>query len=92
MLAAPNKCQIKAKVLALEPSPRFPDKLCFDLQILEAMPIEGPIFRRAGDTCKGFTLEPFLGLTPGRTIAAQAEYIGDAIQGQLRLEQIVFVD
>ncbi len=44
VMAAPNRCSIKAKVLEFKRSPQYKDKWHLSLEILESTAIEGPNF------------------------------------------------
>jgi hypothetical protein len=92
VMAAPNRCEIKAKVLRVEQSPKFPDKWHFEMEILETRDLRGPNFARVGQTAKGFTFESTSGISPGNVITAEAEFLGDERGGQFQLTQINVID
>lgn len=92
IMAAPNQCEIKAKLLILKQSPNFSDKWLADIEILESKEVRGPNFARVGKQFKAFTFESTSNLAPGCTISAQAEYLGDAQGGQFQLMGIEVLD
>jgi hypothetical protein len=91
VMAAPNQCEIQAKVLRSERSARFPDKMLLDLQILKSRPIVGPNFAHVGHKVKAFTLDSISSPLEGLTIKARAEFLGDEHGGVFRLTQIEIV-
>ncbi len=88
VMAAPNRCEIKARVLRLEQSDQFPDKWYLELEFVESKDLSGPNFARVGQRAKGFTLELPSNISQGSIIAAQAEFLGDERGGQFQLTQI----
>jgi hypothetical protein len=90
--AAPNRSAIEAKVVRIEQSPEFSDRWHLELEFLSSENISGPNFARVGQTARAFTFEPTSGISPGRTIAAEAEFLGDERGGQFRLTQLHLVD
>jgi hypothetical protein len=86
--AAPNRCDIKAKVLGVEQSPKFPDKWHLELEILETKAISGPNFARVGQANRAFTLESTASVSPGSVITAEGEFLGDERGGQFQLTHI----
>lgn len=92
VMAAPNRSEIKAKVLQIEQSSQFADKWYFELEILETNHISGPNFVRLGQKIKAFTVGEIPKLSPQSTLTAQAEFIGDQHGGQLQLTQINVTD
>ncbi len=88
IMAAPNQCAIKARVLNLERSPQFSDKWLLDIEILESKQIMGPNFARVGQSVKGFTFESISNIVPGSILQAKAEYIGDVRKGQFQLTDL----
>lgn len=86
--AAPNRCEIQAKVLRGQRSAKFPDKYFLDLQILRSRSIAGPNFAQVGSQVKAFTLDPVSGPLEGLTIRARAEFLGDERGGVFRLTRI----
>lgn len=88
VIAAPNRCSIRAKVLDLRQSSKYSDKWHFSLIILASSPIEGPNFARIGNQVAAFTFEAFPKIFQGDAIEAEAEYIGGAKVGQFQLFSI----
>lgn len=91
-MAAPNQCEILARVLHIEPSPTFPDKSYLELEILESKNVAGPNFARAGDRVTAFTFQIDAGISEGKVISALAEYLGDVRGGQFQLTRLVEPD
>lgn len=92
VMAAPNQSEIRAKVLAIEQSPDFKDKLLMELKILDSKSLSGPNFAHIGENVKGFTFELKPKLLEGRIIAAQAEFLGDERGGKFQLTQIKLLE
>jgi hypothetical protein len=90
--AAPNRSEIKARVLRVEQSSTFPDKWYVDLEILESKSLSGPNFARVGEKAKGFTFGSTFDVSPGSVITAEAEFVGDARGGQFQLSRINVVE
>jgi hypothetical protein len=88
IMAAPNQSEIKARVLAIEQSPDFKDKLLLELEILDSKSLSGPNFAHIGEKVKGFTFELKPKLQEGRIITARAEFLGDERGGKFQLTQI----
>jgi len=86
--AAPNRSEIRARIVEVEPSPAFADKWHLVVEILDAQSLEGPQLARTGERAKAFVIGASTGLTPGTVIRADAEYVGDARGGQLRLTDV----
>ena len=91
-MAAPNQCEIKAKVTKVERSLKFADKWNLDLEILESKDVSGPNFARAGESAKGFTFESISDLSPNSVLTARAEFLGDQGGGQFQLSRIMILD
>jgi hypothetical protein len=92
VMAAPNRSEIKAKVLQKEQSQAFRDKWYLELQILESKDLHGPNFARAGERVKGFTFGDREDIPQGSIITAQAEFLGDARGGQFQLSDVAIVE
>lgn len=90
--AAPNRCEIEARVLHITQSPDFADKWLLGIEIRASSPIEGPNFARVGETVGAFTFDPPGGLGADTVISAQAEFLGDARGGQFQLTEIRLVE
>lgn len=88
VMAAPNRCEIKARVLQVRQSARFPDKWHFELEFLESRQVSGPNFARVGEQAQGFSFGSFAGLSPGAIITAEAEFLGDERGGQFQLYEV----
>ena len=90
VMAAPNQCELRARVVSIKISTQFPDKQELDFQLLDARPLEGPDFasRRIGQTVKGFTFEHSMELSEGTVVRAKAAYLGDARAGQFQLTDL----
>lgn len=86
--AAPNRCQLTARVLSVQPSPNFPDKLMLRLRILDAEPIEGPLFARPETEAEAFYIGELAGLAPGRRVWAEAEFVGDPHHRMYQLHEV----
>jgi hypothetical protein len=90
--AAPNRSEIKARVLRVEQSSTFPDKWYVGLEILESKGLSGPNFAHVGDKAEGFNFGNAFDLSSGDVITAEAEYVGDASGGQFQLSQVNVVE
>lgn len=88
IMAAPNQCEIKAKVQRIEQSTQFPDKWYLELEILESKNISGGTFAQVGDKIKAFTISSNLNFSVNNIITAQAEFLGDARGGLFRLSNV----
>ena len=88
VMAAPNRSQIKAKVLSLEQSSEYPDKWIFDLEIIESKSLSGPNFAHVGEKAEGFAFDPLPALSSGDVIDGEAEFLGDERGGKFRLSEI----
>ncbi|OEY66743.1 hypothetical protein [Marinobacter sp. X15-166B] len=88
--AAPNRCEIKLRVVSVTCSERFPDKQELVFELLAARPIEGPDFatQRIGQSVNGFTFDTSVTLTAGVLANAEAEYLGGARQGSFQLSNL----
>lgn len=85
VLAAPNRSSITARVLAVEPVEGQP-KWYLGVEVLEAQPIEGGLFVRAGDSVWVFQVgEEPPPLQVGDVFRAEVEYIGGPGGGELQL-------
>jgi hypothetical protein len=85
MMAAPNRSRITARVdERTEPDPGVP-KWSFTVDVTEAMPIEGGLFVRPGDTARLFAVGEDPGLQPGDEFTAEVEYLGGPFGGELQL-------
>ncbi|HRW82859.1 MAG TPA: hypothetical protein P5049_05330 [Methanothrix sp.] len=87
-MAAPNRSQIKAKVLSLERSSDHPDKWIIDLEIIESKSLSGPDFAHVGERAEGFAFDPMPSLSSGDVVTGQAEFLGDERGGKFRLSEI----
>ncbi|MGB7924388.1 MAG: hypothetical protein WCF57_14180 [Pyrinomonadaceae bacterium] len=92
VMAAPNRSRIKAKVLNVEQSAKYPDKWHLELEILEASGMGGPNFARVGQKAEGFSFGPSWDAPPPAIIEADAEYIGGAQGGQFQLSNVRTVE
>lgn len=93
VMAAPNKVKIKATVLNLRQDSQFQDKWHLEMEILSSESVMGPNFARTGERVNGFAFESTPGfspqnIAPGKTIAAEAEYVGGPTNGIFRLNRI----
>ncbi len=88
MLAAPNRCRIKARVNSLQRPAHFPDKVELEIEILETREVSGPNFARAGQTAQAFTFDPPATVTEGAIIECTAEFLGDPRGGRFQLTDI----
>lgn len=88
VMAAPNRSRIKAKVLRVEQSAKYPDKWHLKLEILESKDVSGPNFARVGQKAEGFTFGSAWEAPPPAIIEADAEYIGGAQGGQFQLSDV----
>jgi hypothetical protein len=85
MMAAPNRSRITARVdERSDPEPGVP-KWSFTVDVTEAMPIEGGLFVRPGDTARLFAVGEDPGLQPGDEFTAEVEYLGGPFGGELQL-------
>lgn len=85
--AAPNRCEIKLRIVSVTHSDRFPDKQELVFEVLAVQPIEGPDFatQRIGQSVNGFTFDTPVTLAEGALVTAEAEYVGGARQGSYQL-------
>lgn len=90
--AAPNRSEIKARVIGVERDSNFPEKRYVDLEILDSKSLDGPNFARAGEKVKGFAFGDALDASPGSVISAEAEFLGDERGGQFQLSGIEVVE
>ena len=93
-LAAPNRCELKAKLLVRKQDSRFSDKWNMELEILDIKNISGPNFAHVGDMVKGFAFDStpnFVAqrLDSGSIIMAEAEFLGDERGGIFQLHRII---
>jgi hypothetical protein len=90
IMAAPNQCELRARIVSVKASGQFPDKQELQFLLLDAWPIEGPDFasQRVGQIGKGFTFDHSVELSEGTVVRAKAEYIGDARAGQFQLTEL----
>jgi hypothetical protein len=91
--AAPNKVKIKAMVLSIKQDSQFSDKWHLGIEILDSESIAGPNFARKGEKTMAFAFDSTPGfssreVSPGSTISAEAEYVGDATHGAFRLDLV----
>jgi hypothetical protein len=87
-MAAPNRSEITARVLEIEPSPQFADKWYLQIEILEARAIAGGAFARAREQARAFTFGQECPVRRDDVITASAEYLGDERGGQFQLSEI----
>lgn len=90
IMAPPNRCSIKGKLVSIEPSPQFPNKQELSVTLLESQALEGPDMAHAkiGTTVKGFTFDSLISLHQEDVFLAEAEYIGDAQRGLFQLSHL----
>ena len=88
VMAAPNRSRIKAKVLSVEQSAKYPDKWHLEFEVLESSDVSGPNFARVGQKAEGFSFSPAWDAPPQTIIEADAEYIGGAQGGQFQLTDV----
>ncbi len=91
--AAPNRCEIKARILNMRQDSKYSDKWNLELKVLETKNLIGPNFARVGDEVKGFAFESTSkffpqSLSTGSIITVQAEFVGDERGGKFRIQQI----
>ncbi len=90
VMAAPNRCEIKLRIVSVTHPDQFPDKQELVFELLAAQPIEGPDFatQRIGQSVKGFTFDTPVTLAEGVLVTAEAEYLGGARQGSFQLSKL----
>lgn len=90
-MAAPNRCEIKVRIVSVTCPDRFPDKQELVFEMLSAQPIDGPDFatQRVGQSVKGFTFDTSVPLVDGALVNAEAEYLGGARQGSFQLFKLM---
>lgn len=90
VLAAPNRCELKLRIVSVNCPDRFPDKQELVFEVLAAQPIEGPDFatQRVGQSVTGFTFDTSVTLVYGVLVSAEAEYLGGARQGSFQLSKL----
>lgn len=86
--AAPNRCEIKAKILSKQQDGQFPDKYLYEIEITATKDKEGPNFARVGQVANAFSFEASDQVSVGSSISAEAEYVGGPNQGPFLLTQI----
>ena len=88
VMAAPNRCNITAKIIQIQPSAKHPDKWELEIEILTSESLEGPNFATVGQKSRAFTFETSVALKVGNVVTAQAEFIGSRGQGVFQLTQL----
>ena len=88
MMIAPNLSKIRARVLRVEQSPKYPDKWELEFEIMESESLSGPNFARAGERVKGFTFRETWDWAEPVMIEAAAEYLGGPAGGQFQLTEL----
>lgn len=94
VMAAPNRCEVKARIVAVTQSKQFPKKRELELELLESQPKEGPDFasQRIGQKVEGFTFDTAVELSKGDLIFAVAAYLGGARRGLFQLSELRTVE
>ena len=84
VLAAPNRSSITARIRTIE-AVAGQSKWYLNVDVIDAVAIEGGLFVRTGDSARVFTVgaEPPLGT--GDVFRAEVEYIGGSGRGDLQL-------
>ena len=85
---APNRCEIKAKVLSKQQHASFPDKWLYEIEILESTDKQGPNFARSGQVAQAFSFEASEQISTECLIVAEAEYTGGPTRGQFQLTHV----
>ncbi len=91
---APNKCEIKAKILNIGQDSKYSDKWNLELKVLKTENLNGPNFANVGDEVKGFAFESTSNFFPrslstGSLITIQAEFVGDEQGVKFRIKKII---
>ena len=90
VMAAPNRCEVKLRVVSVTRSDRFPDKRELAFELLEVRPESEPDFasKKLGQRVDGFTFDNAVELSAGDLILAVAEYLGGPRQGLFQLSEL----
>lgn len=88
VMAAPNRMRITAEVISVSPAPNSPRKWLLRLAVRSVEQVYGGAFVRPGDEADGFTLGDTPAVRVGTVLVAEAEYLGDARHGVLRLHNV----
>lgn len=87
VMAAPNRSSITARTARVEGVEGEP-KWYLTVEVLDATPIQGGLFVRAGETARVFVVGEMPRLRAGDVFRAEVEYIGGPGGGQLQLLEL----
>jgi hypothetical protein len=88
VMAAPNRCLIRARVAAVEPA-EGTSRGALLLEVLEATALDGGLFVRAGDVVRAVLPDPGARLAERDELRAEAEYRGGPTGGVLRIRRLL---
>ncbi|QTF90928.1 hypothetical protein [Halomonas sp. BM-2019] len=90
VMAPPNRCDIKGRLVSVKPSDHFPNKQELTFELLDSHSREGPDLAhgRIGTTVEGFTFDTTADLHRDLLFLAEAEYIGGPRQGLFQLSHL----
>lgn len=87
MLAEPNKTKCKIKVLNVESSHVFSDKILLKVEILSFEEQHDKRFIKTGEVMEAFTFDQ-INIAPDEVFLADAEYIGGPGGGTIHLTNL----
>ncbi len=90
VMAPPNRCDIKGRLVSAQASHQFPAKRELTFELLDSHSREGPdlAHARIGTTVEGFTFDTEADLHQDLLFLAEAEYIGGARHGLFHLSHL----
>ena len=88
VMAAPNRARITAECLSVSQAPDSSRKWLLRLAVRSVEQLYGGTFVRPGDEVNGFAIGDPPDVDVGTVLVAEAEYVGDARHGVLRLHDV----
>ena len=86
--AAPNRSRLTARVISVEPSPRFADTWLLRIRVQEVRALSGGTFAAPGQDHDAVAFGPGPVAGAGDVIQADAEYVGGPAGGVFRLHAV----
>ena len=86
--AAPNRSRLTARVLSVEPSPRFADTWLLRIHVQDVRALAGGTFAARGQDRDAVAFGPGPVAEAGDVIQADAEYVGGPAGGLFRLHAV----
>jgi hypothetical protein len=86
--AAPNRSRLTARVLSVEPSPRFADTWLLRIRVQDVQGLSGGTFAASGQDRDAVAFGPGPVAEAGDVIQADAEYVGGPAGGVFRLHTV----